>query len=275
MALGAARSRLIRQLLTESVLLAFVGAVAGVMLGYWGSSAVGSMPLGTDLPLRVDFGFDWRVFGYAFGAAIVTGLIVGMVPAIRASRGNLTSILHEGGRGVVGGRQRLRSALVVVQVAGSMTLLIIAGLFMRSLGEAQRANLGFDPGHVLNLAMDPTISDIRTRKAPFYKTLLERVRALPGVVSATTADSVPMGYYNNGDSVEIEGYQPPPGQPQATSGYNVISSDYFKTMGIPIVKGRVFTEADSDTAAFVAIVNEHFAKTYWPNQDPLGHHFER
>jgi len=117
-ALGAARSRLIRQLLTESVLLAFIGAVAGVILGYWGSSAVGSMPLGTDLPIHVDFGFDWRVFGYALGAAILTGLIVGMVPAIRASRGNLASILHEGGRGVVGSKHRLRSTLVVVHYSG-------------------------------------------------------------------------------------------------------------------------------------------------------------
>ena len=123
--------------------------------------------------------------------------------------------------------------------------------------------------------MDPSeigYSDAQGKE--FYKSLLERVRALPGVVSATTADSIPMGYYNSGDAVDIEGYQPPPGQPQATSGYNVISSDYFQTMGIPMVKGRTFTESDDDKAVYVAIVNEHFAKTYWPNQDPLGHHFE-
>ena len=274
-ALGAARRRLIRQLLTESVLLAFMGAVAGIVLGYWGSSAVGSLPLGTDLPIHVDFGFDWRVFGYALGVAMLTGLIVGMVPAIRASRGNLASILHEGGRGVVGSKNRLRGTLVVVQVAGSLTLLIIAGLFMRSLGQAQRTNLGFDPSHVVNFAMDPSeigYSDAQGKE--FYKTLLDRVRALPGVVSASAANSVPMGYYNNSDKIQIDGYQPPPGQPQPSAGYNAVISDYFKTMGIPIVRGRAFTDADNDTAAFVAIVNEHTAKTYWPGQDAIGHHFK-
>ena len=275
-ALGAARRRLIRQLLTESVLLAFMGAVAGIVLGYWGSSTVGSLPLGTDLPIHVDFGFDWRVFGYALGVAMLTGLIVGMVPAIRASRGNLASILHEGGRGVVGSKNRLRSTLVVVQVAGSLTLLIIAGLFMRSLGQAQRTNLGFDPSHVVNFAMDPSeigYSDAQGKE--FYKTLLDRVRALPGVVSASAANSVPMGYYNNSDKIQIDGYQPPPGQPQPSAGYNAVTSDYFKTMGIPIVRGRAFTDADNDTAAFVAIVNEHSAKTYWPGQDAIGHHFKK
>ncbi|HUJ30761.1 MAG TPA: ABC transporter permease [Candidatus Acidoferrum sp.] len=274
-ALGAARSRLIRQLLTESVLLAFVGAVAGIILGYWGSSAVGSLPLGTDLPINVDFGFDWRVFGYALGAALLTGLVVGMVPAIRASRGNLASILHEGGRGVVGGKHRLRSTLVVVQVAGSLTLLIIAGLFMRSLREAQRTNLGFDPSHVVNFAMDPSeIGYSTAQDREFYRNLLDRVRALPGVVSASTASSIPMGYYNSGDTIEIDGYEPPPGQPKPSAGYNAVSSDYFKTMSIPMVRGRAFTEADTDTAPYVAIVNEHAAKTFWPGQDPIGRHFK-
>jgi predicted permease len=274
-ALGAARSRLIRQLLTESVLLAFVGAVAGIILGFWGSSAVGSMPLGTDLPIHVDFGFDWRVFGYALGAAILTGLIVGMVPAIRASRGNLASILHEGGRGVVGSKHRMRSTLVVVQVAGSLTLLIIAGLFMRSLGKAQRTNLGFDPSHVVNFAMDPgEIGYSQAQGREFYKNLLERVRALPGVVSASTASSVPMGYYNNGDSIEIDGYQPPPGQPGPSAGYGAVSSDYFRTMSTPLVRGRAFTEADTPTAPSVAIVNETAAKKFWPGQDPIGRHFK-
>lgn len=175
----------------------------------------------------------------------------------------------------MGSKHRLRSTLVVVQVAGSLTLLIIAGLFMRSLGQAQRTNLGFDPSHVVNFAMDPSeIGYSEAQGKEFYKSLVERVSALPGVVSASTADSVPMSYYNNGDSIQIDGYQPPPGQPQPTAGLNVISPDYFKTMGIPMVEGRAFTTGDGDTAAFVAIVNEHFAKSYWPNQDPIGRHFE-
>jgi len=273
-ALGAGRGRLIRQLLTESLVLALGGGLAGIMLGYWGSSALSHMNFATDLPVRLDFGFDWRVFGFAFSAALLTGLIVGTVPAVRASRGNLAQILHEGGRGLVGGRHRLRSALVVAQVAGSLMLLIIAGLFTRSLGQAQRSNLGFDPSHVVNFYMDPAeIGYNEAQGREFYKNLLARVRSLPGVVSATTANSTPMGYINGGDTVVVEGYDLPAGQPAPVSLYNVISTDYFKTLGIPLLQGRTFTEADDQNALFVGIVNEAMVKKYWPNVDPIGRHF--
>jgi putative ABC transport system permease protein len=274
-ALGAGRIRLIRQLLTESILLAVCGGLAGIAIGYWGSSSLGHINLGTDLPVRLDFGFDWRVFGFAFAAALITGIIVGIVPAIRASRGNLAQILHEGGRGLVGGRHRVRDALVVAQVAGSLMLLIIAGLFTRSLGEAQRTNLGFDPNHVVNFFMDPNeIGYNEAQGRAFYKTLLARVRALPGVVSASTANSTPLGYYNNGDTVVVEGYEVPAGQPTPVSFYNAISSDYFKTMDIPMLQGRLFTDADDQNTQFVGIVNEAMAKKYWPNEDAIGRHFK-
>ncbi len=270
-ALGAARIRLIRQLLTESILLALLGGVAGVLLGYWGSSALGSINVQTDLPVHFDFGFDWRVFGFATAAALLTGIIVGIVPAVRASRGNLSAILHEGGRGVVGGKNRLRSTLVVVQVAGSLMLLIIAGLFTRSLAQAQRTDLGFRPDHVLNLIMDPNeIGYNQAQTRDFYKNLLQRVRALPGVVSASTANATPMGYYNNFDSLTIEGYQPPPGQPAPASLYNTVSTDYFQTMGIPLLRGRIFTEADDENTQYVAIVSEAMAKQYWAGQRSHG-----
>jgi predicted permease len=274
-ALGAARIRMIRQLLTESVLLALLGGVAGVILGYWGSSALGSINVQTDLPVHFDFGFDWRVFGFATAAALLTGIIVGVVPAVRASRGNLSAILHEGGRGVVGGKNRLRSTLVVVQVAGSLMLLIIAGLFTRSLAQAQRVDLGFKADHVLNLIMDPNeIGYNQAQTRDFYKNLLQRVRALPGVVSASTANGTPMGYYNNFDSLTVEGYQPPPGQPGPASLYNTISTDYFQTMGIPMHHGRLFTEADDENTQYVAIVSETMAKNCWPGKDPIGHQFQ-
>src|SRR5580700_564571 len=209
-ALGAARTRLIRQLLTESILLAVCGGLAGIALGYWGSSSLGHISLGTDLPVHLDFQFDWRVFEFAFAAALLTGIIVGIVPAIRASRGNLAQILHEGGRGLVGGRHRVRNALVVAQVAGSLMLLIIAGLFTRSLGEAQKTNLGFDPNHLVNFVMDPNeIGYNEAQGREFYKNLLARVRVLPGVISASTANSTPLGYINNGDTVIVEGYELP------------------------------------------------------------------
>ncbi|HEY4776268.1 MAG TPA: ABC transporter permease, partial [Candidatus Acidoferrales bacterium] len=274
-ALGAARTRLIRQLLTESILLALMGGVVGILLGHWGSSAFSSLHLGTELPLRFDFHFDWRVFAYAFLFALVTGIVVGLVPAIRASRGNLNTILHAGGRGVVGGKNRLRSSLVVAQVAGSLTLLIIAGLFTRSLGKAQQTSLGFNPSHLLNMTMDPNeigYNDVQYRE--FYKNLLERVRALPGVQSATIASGVPLGYINSGDTLTIEGYQSPPDQPPPGCQFNVISSGYFETLEIPMVSGRNFKPTDDANTQYVAIVNEAMAKEFWPNTDPIGRQFK-
>lgn len=274
-ALGAARNRLIRQLMTESIVLALLGGVAGMLLGFWGSSALASINIQTDLPINFDFGFDWRVFAYATAAALVTGIVVGIVPAVRASRGNLSAILHEGGRGVVGGKNRLRTTLVVAQVAGSLMLLVIAGLFTRSLSKAQRTDLGFDPNHVLNLAMDPNeIGYSQPQTRDFYKSLLARVRTLPGVVSASVAGATPMGYYNNADSLLIDGYQPPPGQPAPSSLYATIAGDYFQTMGISLLRGRTFSDADNENAQYVAIVSNEMAKKFWPNMDPIGHQFK-
>lgn len=273
-ALGASRKRLLQQLLTESVLLALVGGVAGVLLGYFGSMVLSSLNFHTDLGLHLDFGFDWRVFGYALGAALITGIVVGIVPALRASRGNLNAVLHQTGRGVVGARARMRAALVVVQVGGSLILLIIAGLFTRSLQEAQRANLGFDPNHVVNFYMDPTeigFNEAQTRQ--FYKDLVTRVGQMPGVENVSTASSAPMGYYGNGDGLLIDGYQPPSGQPGPAAQFELISGDYFSTLKIALASGRAFRDSDNETAPMVAIINQAMAKQYWPNQDPVGRHF--
>ena len=268
-ALGAARNRLIRQLMTESIVLALLGGVAGILLGIWGSSTLATVNIQTDLPINFDFGFDWRVFAYATAAALVTGVVVGIVPAIRASRGNLSAILHEGGRGVVGGKNRLRTTLVVAQVAGSLMLLIIAGLFTRSLSKVQRTDLGFNPDHVLNMVMDPNeIGYNQAQTRDFYKNLLARVRSVPGVVSASEASATPLGYYNNGDSLLIEGYQPSPGQPTPASLYAAISGDYFQTLRISMLRGRTFTDVDDENAQYVAIVSNEMAKKFWPNMDP-------
>ena len=273
-ALGATRLRLIRQLLTESLVLALLGGGLGIVFGFVGSYALSSLNIQTDLPIYFDFRFDWRVFAYAMGAALLTAVVVGIVPALRASRSDINTILHQGGRSVMGGGARVRTALVVGQVAGSLTLLIVAGLFARSLQAAQKTRLGFDPSHVVNFYMDPTeIGYHHDQTAAFYQTLLERVRATPGVVSATTANSAPMGYYGNGDSLAIDGYVVPPGQPQPGSRYLVISTDYFKTMSISMLRGREFTEADNEKAQYVAIINDTMAQKYWPKQDPIGHTF--
>src|SRR6185437_13364567 len=184
-ALGAQRSRLIRQMLTESLLLALFGGAAGVGLGLWGSASLGSVNLHTDVPLYFSFGFDWRVFAFSAAIALLAGAIVGIIPALRLSRANLNLLLHEGGRGVTGGGSKFRDALVMLQVGSALMLLIIAGLFTRSLTQAEHTNLGFNPSHVLTLTMDPReigYNDAQSRD--FYTNLLQRVRALPGVVSA-------------------------------------------------------------------------------------------
>ena len=274
-ALGASRSGLIRQLLTESILLALAGGIAGILLGYWASATLSSIDVKTDLSVRFDFSFDWRVFTYAFSAALLTGLIVGIVPALRASRRNLNELLHDGGRSVTGGRHRFRNALVMAQVGGSLMVLIVAGLFTRSLAEAQQTNLGFDPSHVLNLTMDPNHIGYKDAQGiEFYGTLLDRVQALPGVESVSLANSVPLGYYNNGDTLEVDGFQTPSGERPPSAGYNIISHGYFRTLRIEIVRGRAFTDADNQKAPYVAIVNAAMAKRLWPDSDPIGRTFK-
>jgi len=273
-ALGAARSRLIRQLVTESVVLALAGGAAGVVIGLWGSSYVSSLNIHFDIPLRFDFSFDWRIFGFAMALALATGVIVGLIPALRASRQDLGTVLHDAGRGVIAGRHRLRDALVIAQVGGSLMLLIIAMLFMRSLGKAQQSDLGFDPKGVINLTMDPTeVGYNEEQGRAFYRNVLERVRAMPGVESATTAAATPMGYVGGNDLVDVEGYQPPPGEGKSPLVYNIVSSQYLETMKIPLVRGRMIDERDTQTSPYVAVVNQAMVKKFWANTDPIGRYF--
>jgi predicted permease len=274
-ALGAARIRLIRQLVTESVVLALAGGATGILIGLWGSSFLSSVRLHIDVPVRLNFSFDWRLLAFASAIALATGVIVGLVPAVRASGQNLGAVLHESGRGVVSGRHRLRDGLVTIQVGGSLMLLIVAMLFTRSLGKAQQSNLGFEPSRVINFSMDPAeIGYSEEQGRAFYRNLLTQVRSIPGVESASTASSVPMGYIGNSDTPEIDGYQPPAGQPSPTLSYDAVSSGYLPTMKIPLLQGRMIDESDNETAPFVAVVNQAMVERFWPNQDPIGRHFK-
>ena len=274
-ALGAARIRLIRQLVTESVVLALVGGAIGIAIGVWGSSFLGALNIHVDIPVRFDFSFDWRIFGFALAIALATGVIIGVIPALRASRQDLGMVLHEAGRGVIAGRHRLRDVLVIAQVGGSLMLLIIAMLFTRSLGKAQQSNLGFEPNGIINFTMDPTeVGYDEEQGRAFYKNLLERTRALPGVQSATTAGAIPMGYLGGNDLVDVEGYQPPPGEAKAPLVYNIVSSEYLETLKIPLQRGRTIDERDTQASPYVAVVNEAMVKKYWPNTDPIGRYFK-
>jgi predicted permease len=276
-ALGAARIRLVRQLLTESILLGLAGGAAGLLLGAWIGrmlSSIRVMVFGS--PLLFDFSLDWRVFVFSLTAALLTGILVGLVPAWRTSRTDLNQVLHEGSRGILAGTGRswLRNSLVVVQVAVSLMLLVVAGLFLRSTRNAACMYFGFDPKHVLNLTMDSrNVSVDKDHSRQFYRDLEERVRALPGVQSVSTATTVPMGYSDQVNPVYVDGDTGVTKQPAPVIFCNQVSTDYFATMRVPLVRGRIFNDQDTEKSPRVAIVNEAMAKRFWPDQDAIGKTF--
>jgi predicted permease len=275
-ALGAGRTRLIRQLLTESLVLASLGGLAGAAFGRWSSILISRIPFPWDIPVRFDLPFDWRVFAYIATIALGAGILVGLLPALRASRADVNEVLREGGRSLADGgrRQRMRAALIVGQVAISMVLLVAAALFVRSVRNAQNVDFGFDYNGVLNLTMDVSQLGIdETRGRELYRQVEERVRALPGVESASFAYSVPFGYYNAAETIEVEGRPNPKDQRPPAVNYNVIGPGYFDTMRIPLLRGRGFTERDTETAPRVAIVNQFMADRLWPGEEAIGKRF--
>jgi predicted permease len=280
-ALGAGRGRLIRQMLTESLLLALLGGIGGVIFGEWAISASGSMihsvtSTSSGVAFRMDYSLDWRVFAYTLGAVVLSGIFLGVWPAFRAGRVDVNTLLHEGGRsdsaGV--GRHGVRSILLVAQVAGSLMLLIVAGLFVRSLERAEHMDLGFDPDHVLNVMLDVhQIGYDETRTKAFYRELEDRVRAMPGVQSASLALTVPLGMPSPASPIYVEGHPLPSGQVVPEISFNRIDPGYFETMRVPLLEGRAFRDSDNETAQPVAIVNQTMAKKFWPNRDPVGERF--
>ncbi len=273
-ALGSGRSRLIRLLLAESVLLSLAGTVAGLLAARWATDLfLATLDLGVDVPLNLDFHYDWRVFAYAAATALLTGVFIGLAPALRASRAEVTALLHDGGYGgsVGGGRQRVRSVLAIAQLAGSLVLLIVAGLCIRTLHRAQFVDLGFDPEHVLTVRIDPhQIGYTLPRSDALYKELERRVRTLPGVENVSMSFSVPMGYIFDSCAIQREGQVVSADDPQAAVGCNPVTAEYFATMRIPIVQGRGFTQYDDEKSTNVIVVNETLAQQVWPGQNPIG-----
>jgi predicted permease len=275
-ALGASRTRLVRQLLTESLLLSFAGCFAGALIGLNIIRTISTVDFETDLPLILNFPFDWRVFLYAASIALVTGLLVGLFPALRVSFNNLRDVLYSGGRGSTNRRQRLRSALVAVQVGGSLALLVVAGLFLRSLQHAQNSDLGFDPHGVINLTADPhEVGYDKPQSIAFYNEVLNRVRALPQVTSACITSTPPLSDTINGDDIEIPGRPKEKDQPTPHPIRVVVSSRCFETNGISLLRGREITDADTEGSQLVAVINAAMADRYWPNQGALGKTFAR
>jgi putative ABC transport system permease protein len=269
--LGARRGQLVRHLMAESLLLAGAGAGVGLLLAQWLTGAVADFRLRTiPVRLRLDLGMDAHVLGFTALVAVVTAVAFGLVPALKASRPNLVAEI-KGETAVERGRWlSLRSGLVVAQVAVSLMLLVGAGLFLRSLGEVAHVDPGFDPGNTVLLSFDLQSNGFTDERGRvFYEQLLQRAQALPGVEQATLAQAIPLGRCCSRRGIAIEGYTPRPGE-STEINWNVVGTDYFRALRIPLVRGRAFTPQDRAGAPLAAIVNQAFARRYWPGQDPLG-----
>jgi putative ABC transport system permease protein len=270
-ALGASRWRVVQQLLTESLLLAFVGGALGLLVALWGTDLLVKLN-STDIPRVAQTGLDMRSLGFTLVVSLLTGVLFGLVPALQASKSDLNETLKEGGRSAGTGARRnhVRNTLIVAEVAIAVVLLVGAGLLIQSLRRLQHVNPGFDPANVLTLNVGlPDVKYTSQQQASFYRNLHERIEALPGVVSASAIYPVPLGGDRIGVSFETEG-RPVPKSDEPVLEFRVVNPDYFRTMSIPLVKGRDFTARDDKQATPVIIVNEAFAQKFFPGEDPLG-----
>jgi putative ABC transport system permease protein len=269
-ALGAGRWRIVRQLLGESLLLAALGGVLGVLLAHWGTNLITSyLPGG--VPRLREADIDSTVFGFTLGLSLLAGVVFGMAPAWQASRANLTQTLQEGGRGSTGSRQRLRSALVVSEIALTLAVLVGAGLLIRSFWRLQQVDSGFDARNVLMMQISVKAGPGEgARIADFFEQLLQKVRGLPGVKSVAVADGLPILRDANWSPFNIEGRPPPEPGNQTWAIRYTVSPEYFQTLGIQLLKGRGFTAQDTLNSPPVAIIDETFARQHFQNEDPLG-----
>jgi predicted permease len=280
-AVGAGRGRIVRQLLTESLLLAVISGAAGILLAQWAIDALGA--LGPEqLPRLQAVSIDGRILLFTLALTLLTGVLFGLAPALQAGQVNLNELLKEGGRSGAGNRQRrLRDALVVVEVALALVLLVGAGLLVRSFWKLQQVDSGFDHERVLtaNLLLRGARYDNGPKIIAFQKQLLERVSALPGAQSAGLTSDLPWTGYDENAGFTIEGKTFPPND-GPTARYHVASSDYFRTIGVPLIAGRFFNDADrfsdgsdSTGAPRVVLINRAMADRYWPGENAVGKRF--
>ena len=272
LALGASRARIVRQLLTESLLLAAAGGIAGLVCAVFISRGLTSLVPPTPLPIATDVDWTGRVPLVSFGIALLTTLVFGLVPALQSSRPALVPSLKEARIVPGGGRRRLRQVLVAGQVALSIALLAGAGLFVRTFEYARRADAGFtlEAGLLASLDLLPAGYDAE-RGTALFRDLLADIRSLPGVQSAAIARDMPLTLGGSGSDtgVEVEGYVPAEGE-ELTTYYDRISPDFFTTMGIRLIAGRPFTDRDTAASERVAIVNRTMAERYWPGGQAVG-----
>jgi len=269
-ALGASRLRVVRQLLTESVLLSLAGGVLGLILAVWWSDLL--IALGKkDIPRAIQIGLDWRVLGFTLGVSVLTGLVFGLVPALHLSKTQLTESLKEGrGAGAGARKNRVRGVLVVAELAIAVVLLVGAGLLIQSLWRLQHVNPGLQPENILTFNL--SLPDVRypsEKQVRFYRDLMVRMRSLPGVQSASAVMPLPLSGDRFSISFQIEG-RPVAPKDEPSADLFIAETNYFRTMGIPIIKGRDFEDRDQHTSTPVIIITEQFARQYFPGEDPVG-----
>ena len=273
-ALGAGRSRLIRQFLTENVLLATAGGLLGIGVGYGLMVWLKYMLPPFYLPSAVSVEMDERALAFTLALAVLTGVLFGLVPALQATRPDLASAMKEGGRGSAGdgGRRRLRSALVVIEVALAFVLLSGGGLLVRSFFQMMQVELGFDPTNVLTMRLPIASDRFETPEAlnSYVRQMVARIDAVPGVSGAAAADALPLEGFNNGMPFQIAGRQQVDRANRQACGFKMVQADYFRVLGIQLVRGRGLTDRDVKGSAPVAVINQAMVRRYFPDQDPIG-----
>jgi len=271
LSIGATRRRLLQQLLTENVMLSLIAGVAGLGVSVWTRGVLAGFEPPMPIPLALNMHLDAKVLAFTLFVSVATGLLFGLVPALQSTRNDHLSgalkdeAAHKGFR-----RSRLRSSLVVAQLALSVLLLIGSGLFLRSLRNAGAIDPGFDPNNLLMMSIDVQTQGYEEAAGrAFYPRVVEVLKNLPGVQSASVAELIDLGLSNQRRAFEIEGYAPQPGEDMELA-FNRAGPNFFETMKIPLLRGRSFSDKDVQGAPDVVIVNQSFVKRYWPDQDPIG-----
>ncbi len=275
-ALGATRDRLVRQLLTESVILSLCGGVVGLLLAYWGVRSLVAINAG-NLPRAEEIRVDGAVMLFTLFVSLLAGLLFGLAPALHVAKPNLQATLKEGGRGTAGDRSShaVRRMLVVAEMALALTLLTGAGLLIKSFARLQGVDPGFVPEHLLtfNLALPDARYAENAQQIALFDRVLPAIRAIPGVRSVGMTSVMPFGGSWTTGSFEIEGYQTPENQPGPWGDIRMVSPDFFETLRIPVKRGRALNEQDRDGAPLVAVIDDEFVRRYYPKENPLGKRF--
>ena len=272
LAIGASRARLVRQLLIESLVLSLAGGALAMLITTWSAGTFGSFIPPTNIPIFLDVHADRVVLLVTLAVSMFTGMIFGILPALRASNLAPVAVLKEDTGSASGGQRkaRLSRALVVMQIALSLLLLVCAGLFIRSFENAQHADMGFNPDHVLLATVDLfSAGYTKEQGIEFDRQLLPKLEAVPGVQSVSMSSWVPLGFSLSSSITQPEGYVPQPHESMDIANTNV-GPNYLRTMQIPVIEGREFTPEDKEGSQTVVVVNQEFVRRYWPGQEAIG-----